>query len=216
MATPFDPDKDAANIAKHGVSLSLAFDMDFDVAIVREDTHAAYGEQRFQAIGPIEGALYVLAFTYRNEEIRPTASAAPKRPRPAGSAKSLSNPMAKRDDENPILDDAFFAEARLAREVLSADAIAAFKAKGGRPKAEQVKKPVSIRLDPDLLVALKATGPGWQSRVNGLLRDAVLSEKRGKNKGLKTLSTKGRSPAAGQTIKVNATRGGTAKARGAK
>lgn len=71
MATPFDPDKDAANIAKHGVSLSLAFDMDFDVAIVREDTRAAYGEQRFQAIGPIEGALYVLAFTYRDEEIRP-------------------------------------------------------------------------------------------------------------------------------------------------
>lgn len=71
MATPFDPDKDAANIAKHGVSLSQAFDMDFDVAIVREDTRAAYGEQRFQAIGPIGGALFVLAFTYRNEEIRP-------------------------------------------------------------------------------------------------------------------------------------------------
>lgn len=71
MATPFDPAKDAANIAKHGVSLSLAFDMDFDVAVLREDTRAAYGEQRFQAIGPIEGALHVLVFTYRNEEIRP-------------------------------------------------------------------------------------------------------------------------------------------------
>lgn len=125
--------------------------------------------------------------------------------------------MARHDDENPILDDAFFAEARPARDVLSADAIAAFKAKGGRPKAEQVKKPVSIRLDPDLLVALKATGPGWQSRVNGLLRDAVLSEKRTKSKALQTLWAKGgRNPATGQTIKVNAGRGGTAKARGAK
>ncbi|MFN3932627.1 MAG: BrnA antitoxin family protein [Brevundimonas sp.] len=86
--------------------------------------------------------------------------------------------MVKHDDENPILDAAFFAEARPAGEVLSADAIAAFRAKGGRPKADQVKTPVSIRLDPDLLLALKATGPGWQSRVNGLLRDAVLPEKR--------------------------------------
>lgn len=125
--------------------------------------------------------------------------------------------MAKHDDENPILDDAFFTEARRAREVLSADAIAAFKAKGGRPKAEQVKKPVSIRLDPDLLVALKATGPGWQSRVNGLLRDAVLSEKRTKSKAFQTLGAKGgRNPATGQTIKVNAGRGRTAKARAAK
>lgn len=125
--------------------------------------------------------------------------------------------MAKHDDENPILDDAFFAEARLAREVLSAEAVAAFKAKGGRPKAEQVKKPVSIRLDPDLLVALKATGPGWQSRVNGFLRDAVLSEKRSRSKALQTFWAKGGgNGGTGQTIKVNAGRGGTAKARGAK
>lgn len=125
--------------------------------------------------------------------------------------------MAEHDDENPTLDNAFFAEARPAREVLSADAIAAFKAKGGRPKAEQVKKPVSIRLDPDLLVALKATGPGWQSRVNGLLRVAVLSEKRAKSKALRTLWAKGgRNPATGETIKANASRGGTAKARATK
>ncbi|MFN3932626.1 MAG: BrnT family toxin [Brevundimonas sp.] len=71
MAPPFDPAKDAANIARHGVSLWLAFDMDFGVALIREDTRAAYGEQRFQAIGPIGAALYVLVFTYRDEEIRP-------------------------------------------------------------------------------------------------------------------------------------------------
>lgn len=36
------------------------------------------------------------------------------------------------------------------------------------------KKMVSLRLDPDLLAALQATGPGWQSRVNAMLRDAVM------------------------------------------
>ena len=32
---------------------------------------------------------------------------------------------------------------------------------------------VSLRVDPDVLAALRASGPGWQTRVNALLRDAV-------------------------------------------
>ncbi len=45
--------------------------------------------------------------------------------------------------------------------------------KGGRPKAEAPKKPVSIRPDPDLLEYFRASGPGWQTRVNDLLRQAA-------------------------------------------
>jgi uncharacterized protein (DUF4415 family) len=44
----------------------------------------------------------------------------------------------------------------------------------GRPKAEVTKVPVKIRLDPDVLEALRASGPGWQTRVNELLREKVL------------------------------------------
>ncbi|WP_086640471.1 BrnA antitoxin family protein [Acetobacter tropicalis] len=32
---------------------------------------------------------------------------------------------------------------------------------------------VSIRLDPDRIERLKQDGPGWQGRVNDMLRDAV-------------------------------------------
>ncbi|WP_062014950.1 BrnA antitoxin family protein [Aureimonas sp. AU4] len=35
------------------------------------------------------------------------------------------------------------------------------------------KTPVSIRLDDDLLDKLRASGPGWQSRVNEVLRHWV-------------------------------------------
>jgi uncharacterized protein (DUF4415 family) len=35
------------------------------------------------------------------------------------------------------------------------------------------RQQVSIRLDPDVLAKLKATGPGWQRRVNDILRKAV-------------------------------------------
>lgn len=43
----------------------------------------------------------------------------------------------------------------------------------GRPKVEQPKVPVTMRVDADVLDAIKASGTGWQTRVNELLRDAV-------------------------------------------
>jgi uncharacterized protein (DUF4415 family) len=43
----------------------------------------------------------------------------------------------------------------------------------GRPKAEFTKQAVKIRLDHDLLAALRATGCGWQTRVNDALREWV-------------------------------------------
>ncbi|HEY5208637.1 MAG TPA: BrnA antitoxin family protein [Stellaceae bacterium] len=45
--------------------------------------------------------------------------------------------------------------------------------KGGRPKSDTPKEPVNIRLDADLVAHYRATGPGWQSRVNDALRKAA-------------------------------------------
>jgi uncharacterized protein (DUF4415 family) len=41
----------------------------------------------------------------------------------------------------------------------------------GRPRSEKPKKQVTLRLDADLLDGLRATGPGWQTRINDVLRD---------------------------------------------
>jgi uncharacterized protein (DUF4415 family) len=43
----------------------------------------------------------------------------------------------------------------------------------GRPKLEHPKAALTMRVDADVLAALKASGPGWQTRVNALLRRAV-------------------------------------------
>lgn len=40
----------------------------------------------------------------------------------------------------------------------------------GRPKAARTKKAVSIRLDEDVLAYFRKSGPGWQSRINLVLR----------------------------------------------
>jgi len=43
----------------------------------------------------------------------------------------------------------------------------------GRPHAVAPKVATTIRFDADLLAVLKASGRGWQTRVNALLREAV-------------------------------------------
>lgn len=43
----------------------------------------------------------------------------------------------------------------------------------GRPKSDNPKKAISLRVDADVLEKYKASGPGWQGRMNAALRKAV-------------------------------------------
>ena len=45
--------------------------------------------------------------------------------------------------------------------------------KPGRPVSENPKKQVTLRLDPDVVEMFRATGKGWQSRINAELRKAL-------------------------------------------
>jgi uncharacterized protein (DUF4415 family) len=95
------------------------------------------------------------------------------------SGKSKNSPPTRVDpDDAPELTDAFFkkgvwkiGERKVSRAEGQAAATAA--RRGGRPRSEAPKKPVSLRLDPDVLEHFKASGPGWQTRINDALRKAV-------------------------------------------
>ena len=41
----------------------------------------------------------------------------------------------------------------------------------GRPKAQATKQRISIRLSPEVLSSFKASGRGWQTRINDALKD---------------------------------------------
>ena len=58
-------------------------------------------------------------------------------------------------DDNPPMDAAFIAGMKPSRR--------------GRPKLESPKVEVKIRLDAKTVEHLRASGPGWQTRVNALL-----------------------------------------------
>ena len=61
-----------------------------------------------------------------------------------------------------------FKKMRPAREVHPA-LVEAYERSRGRPLKEKKKVPVTLRLDPDVVKALRASGPGWQTRTNALL-----------------------------------------------
>lgn len=67
MRIEFDPAKDITNRAKHGVSLALAGELDWEAALVWIDDRIEYGELRAIALAPKIGILYCVAFVDRGE-----------------------------------------------------------------------------------------------------------------------------------------------------
>ncbi len=65
MRIAFDPAKDAANQEKHGVSLALAGDLDWEAALVWVDDRFEYSETRMIALAPNTEILYYVAFVDR-------------------------------------------------------------------------------------------------------------------------------------------------------
>ena len=70
MQFEFDSAKDESNQAKHGVSLSLAEELDWDAALVWVDDRIEYGELRMIALAPKTATLYYVAFVERAEARR--------------------------------------------------------------------------------------------------------------------------------------------------
>lgn len=81
------------------------------------------------------------------------------------------------ETENPEWTEADFANAKGPAD-LPPELLAAFpktKVKRGRPVGSLTsnKERVTLRLDKDAVAALKATGRGWQSRINEAVRKAA-------------------------------------------
>ena len=106
-------------------------------------------------------------------------------------AKSAKHPTHKNiapaemvDDDNPEWTAEDFSKARPASEVLPGifpKAVADAMLKRGRPRKEVTKAPVNIRLSPDVVDAFRATGRGWQTRVDEALKDWLKSHKPASN-----------------------------------
>lgn len=81
------------------------------------------------------------------------------------------SPKIPMDRDNPEWTNEDFRNAKPASE-LPADILGFFPRTRG-PQKSPKKIPLSIRLSPEVLDHFKATGPGWQSRIEDALRKAA-------------------------------------------
>ena len=58
------------------------------------------------------------------------------------------------------------------------NAMVPLRALRGRPKSENKKLLVSVRYSPEVVAYFKSTGEGWQSRMDGVLRQYVTRHSR--------------------------------------
>ncbi|WP_207458153.1 BrnA antitoxin family protein [Azospirillum sp. SYSU D00513] len=68
-------------------------------------------------------------------------------------------------DEAPELDDEWFADATIHEDGRLVPR--------GRPRLENPKQQVTLRLDAEVVERFKADGPGWQTRINDALRKSA-------------------------------------------
>ena len=86
------------------------------------------------------------------------------RNKPSGATPSGTPPWVDPDDA-PELDKAFFDRAH----VYVGDTLV--RRGRGRPPLAAPKQAVTVRLEPELLARLRASGPGWQTRLNEAVRE---------------------------------------------
>jgi uncharacterized protein (DUF4415 family) len=70
-------------------------------------------------------------------------------------------------EDIPELTDEWFDKAEFA----IGDTVVRPAKRPGGPKSDSAKKLIALRLDPDVIERFRATGPGWQSRINAVLRE---------------------------------------------
>lgn len=82
----------------------------------------------------------------------------------------------KKHDDIPELTDADFARAKPFKDVFPAQ-YDSWKRGRGRPKVETPKQHIGFRLAADIVASIKASGRGYNARVEKVLRDALAKGK---------------------------------------
>jgi uncharacterized protein (DUF4415 family) len=77
------------------------------------------------------------------------------------------------DDENPEMTEESLKRSIPAKQFFAERGLPM----PGRPKSEAPKVSVSLRLDPEVVAGFKASGPGWQTRMNAVLAESLKRKK---------------------------------------
>ena len=179
MTIEYDPDKDAVNLAKHGLSLADAWRVyGAPNKVTLRSSRVNEARQMDVALVETMGVVLALVYVERDGWCGRFLCAVP-RVRKGGCMKTQAKtdlvrvkceaaadvPIAQ-DAETDLYDPndeaataAFWATAKVTRR--------------GRPAAAVKRPTLNMRVDADVLEHLRGLGKGWQTKVNQLLREAV-------------------------------------------
>jgi uncharacterized DUF497 family protein len=168
MGVSFDPIKNTQNIALRGLSFERAAEFEFASAWIIVNDRKDYGETRYQAMGFLEERLHALVFTETLVGIRVISFRRRTRERRDYMSKRKPNPEMT-DTENPEWTAVDFEKARPALEVLPASLLHKLGVRG--PQKAPTKELITIRLTRDVVESFRATGDGWQTRIDRALAE---------------------------------------------
>ena len=177
----FDPSANAANISRHGVSLAWATEV--HLCLLRHDER--FSEARFRGWGLLHDLPHSLAFSINGQTARSVSlrrahavevDALPKAMRRKLGEQPALDPEANlTDPANPKWTYTDFETAAPPDLFPEFTSLASARARGETKRGAlgSTKRPVSLRIDIDVLAAFRGTGPGWQSRMNDALRNMM-------------------------------------------
>jgi uncharacterized protein (DUF4415 family)/uncharacterized DUF497 family protein len=168
MRITYDPGKRERTLRERGLDFERAEEVFAGLTIDMPDLRRDYDERRINSIGHLSGRMVIVCLTLI-EKKRATAS----------DLKKVDEYVLRREDYDdiPELTDEDFA-----RGVWHRGGKPLPHGPRGRPKSRNPKRPVSIRLDPEVLAHFRRSGRGWQSRINAALRKVAKLPEKKRNK----------------------------------
>ena len=173
LRVTYDPAKNDWNIRTRGLAFDSARDFDFETALVAIDRRREYGETRYIAIGMLGTRLHVLCFAETQDGIRVISFRKANLVRCDDMSKRKHLSDAK--GEVAELSAADLKAFRPAQEVLPESLRRKVGVRG--PQRSPTKERITIRLSPDVVQSFRATGEGWQTRVDAALKDWLKKHK---------------------------------------
>jgi uncharacterized protein (DUF4415 family)/uncharacterized DUF497 family protein len=183
--------KAATNRIKHGVSFETAVRVFADPFALSEQDRIEAGEYRWQTIGAVEGTLILLVAHASQEaaqgaEVVRILSAREPLGRKGDAMSKKSTVSYAFDPNNP---PPLTAEQKAEIDALARQPDAGIDTSDIPPLGEAfwqnvvrnpfyrpVKQQVTVRVDADVLAWLRSAGRGYQSKLNAILRQAMLRE----------------------------------------
>jgi uncharacterized DUF497 family protein/uncharacterized protein (DUF4415 family) len=190
MEFEWDANKAASNLRKHGIRFEEAVLVFDDPQHLSRQDRYENGEYRWQTIGLVHGIIVILVahsvrFESGTEVIR--IISARKADKKRGVVMSMvkhkrDNPTAltaQREDELKALakksdDDIDYSDIPSSDDEPWSEAV---RGKFYRP----LKTQASVRIDADVMEWLKRPGKGYQTRLNAILREAMIREQNKKS-----------------------------------